>query len=356
MKRCSNCVMPDSRPGIQFDEQGVCSACRNAEKKESVDWERRFDELRIFVEPYKKTKGHNCLIAVSGGKDSHYQTHIMKERLGLNPLLVSVEDMFMMTDAGKHNIRNISERYHCNIVSFKPSIDTLKKSIRYCFERYGKPTFLIDRYIYTYPLWMAKFTGIPLLVYGENIAYEYSDAEETYSAKEQFNNGVASGITKEELIHNAGIPEEELVFLNPPNLDGLEPIYLSYFLRWNSYENYLYAKQNGFHDLTHEWDRTMNTDNHDQVDSKVYWLHPWMKYPKFGHTFGSDYCSRMIRYGRMTREQALENIKREGNLDPHVVREFCEFCGYKEWEFWRIVDRFYNLDIFDFKNGEWVLK
>lgn len=346
--------MPDTRPGIKFID-GVCSACINHEKKQSIDWTLRRDQLRILCDKYRG-RGHDCMIAVSGGKDSHWQVHVMKEEMGMNPLLVTVEDMFPMTEAGKHNIRNISERFGCDIISLKPSIEAIKKSMRYCFERYGKPTYLIDRYIYSYPLWMAKNFNIPLLVYGENVGNEYSSEEESPSAKDQINNGVASGITKDELIHYAGIDKNQLIYFDAPDLDGVEPIYLSYFIKWNSYQNYLYAKNNGFHDLTHEWDRTMNVDNHDQVDSRIYWIHPWMKYPKFGHTFATDYCSRMIRYGMMTREEALEKIKREKELDPIVVREFCEFLGYKEWEFWRIVDKFYNRDLFKWEGEEWILQ
>ena len=118
------------------------------------------------------------------------------------------------------------------------------------------------------------------------------------------------------------------------------------------------AKAHGFHDLTHEWDRTHHAENFDQIDSRAYLVHSWLKYPKFGHAAATDYTARYIRYGMMTREEAIPIIKaRDGKLDPLCVRDFCDFCGYTESEFWKIMDKFYNRDLFE-KNdcGEWVLK
>lgn len=306
--------------------------------------------------------GYDCMIAVSGGKDSHFQTYIMKEVLGMNPLLVTVEDNFPMTEAGMHNIKNISETFGCDIISLKPNIKAQKIIMRKTFEKYGKPTYFIDRYIYTFPLHMAVKYNTPLLVYGENVNYEYGgyQKEETYSAKDQIANGVASGIDTSELIGD-GVSYRDLNFFDPPSekdLNNLNPIYLSYFVEWNSYANYQFAKSRGFHDLTHEWDRTHHVENFDQVDSRAYLVHSWLKYPKFGHASATDYASRFIRYGLITREQAIKLVKEHDHkLDPLCVRDFCEFLGYSESKFWAIVDKLYNRDLFE-KNkfGEWVLK
>jgi len=129
-------------------------------------------------------------------------------------------------------------------------------------------------------------------------------------------------------------------------------------VRWNSYKNYLFAKKRGFQDLTHEWRREHTFEDFDQVDSRAYLVHPWMKYPKFGHQNATDYASKFVRYGLITREEAIELVKKyDHKIDQLVVRDFCEFLGYSTYEFWNIVDRFYNPDFFE-KNqyGEWMLK
>jgi N-acetyl sugar amidotransferase len=293
------------------------------------------------------------MIAVSGGKDSHFQTYIMKEVMGMNPLLVSVEDNFKMTEAGAHNIKNISEAFGCDIISMKPNIRAEKAAMRYTFEKYGKPTYLIDRYIYTYPLHMAARFQTPLLVYGENVSYEYGGASsvETYSAKDQIFNGVGYGIPTEELLVD-GVTMKDLNFFEPPKkevIDSLEPIYLSYFLEWNSFRNFEVARKYGFHDLTHEWERTHHVEQIDQVDSPAYLVHSWMKYPKFGHASATDYAARMIRYGMLTREEAFKLVdERDHALDPRCVREFCEFAGYTEKEFWKVLGSHYNKDLFEY--------
>lgn len=364
MKYCTKCVMPDTRPGITFNSEGVCSACQSYENRKNTDYNHRFEELKDLCNKYRGINGANgydCMIAVSGGKDSHFQVYIFKVILGMNPLLVTVEDNFPMTNAGLHNIKNISEVFGCDIISMKPNIKAQKILMKYTFEKYGKPTYFIDRYIYTYPLHMAVKFNTPLLVYGENVAYEYggNNAIETYSAKDQINNGVGSGIPTEELFIE-GVTLKDLIFFEPPkqeNLDKLDPIYLSYFVKWNSFNNYNIAKKHGFHDLTHEWNRTHHIENFDQVDSRAYLVHSWLKYPKFGHATATDYAARMVRYGMITREEAFELVKKHDHaLDPLSVSDFCNFLGYTEKEFWAIIDKLYNKEIFEkSKTGSWVI-
>jgi len=168
------------------------------------------------------------------------------------------------------------------------------------------------------------------------------------------------GMPMEELLGD-GVTEKDLSLTLAPSAEErakLDPFYMSYFVPWNSYKNYQIAKAHGFHDLTHEWDRTHHAENFDQIDSRAYLVHSWLKYPKFGHAAATDYTARYIRYGMMTREEAIPIIKaRDGKLDPLCVRDFCDFCGYTESEFWAILDKFYNRDLFE-KNeyGEWQLK
>ena len=110
--------------------------------------------------------------------------------------------------------------------------------------------------------------------------------------------------------------------------------------------------------MSHEWDRKHHVENFDQVDSRAYLVHPWLKYPKFGHASATDYAARMVRYGLIDRDKAIQLVKEHDHkLDPLCVRDFCQFCGYTETEFWEIIDKMYNKDIF-YKDdyGEWILK
>lgn len=173
---------------------------------------------------------------------------------------------------------------------------------------------------------------------------------ETYSARDQISNGVGSGIAKEDFLGD-GVTLKDLTFFEPPTgeeINKLDPIYMSYFVEWNSFKNYEIAKHYGFHDWTHEWERTHHVENMGQVDSRVYLVHPWLKYPKFGHASATDYAARMVRYGMITRDEAFKLVKEHDHaLDPLYVRDFCEFLGYTEKEFWDIVDKQYNRDLFE---------
>lgn len=364
MRFCTKCIMPDTRPGITFDKNGVCIACQNNERKKSVDWEARMEELKVLCDKYRRKKSgqYDCIIAVSGGKDSHYQVYIMKEVMNMNPLLITVEDFFTMTEAGKHNIKNISEAFGCNMISFKPDRRAAKTISRYMFEKYGRPLWYVDRLLYTVPLYYAAALNIPLLVYGENVSYEYGgvDDKETYSARGQVFNGVAPGIKLQELV-DAGVPMDELAYLEAPSnnlLEKLDPIYLSYFVEWNGIKNYEFAKSRGFKDLTHEWDRTNHIENFNQIDSYGYLLNAWMKYPKYGHAYTTDYAARWVRYGILKREEAVRLAEeKDHNVDPKIIEDFCAFTGMTIKEFYEALDKLYNREIFE-KNswGQWRLK
>lgn len=359
MKFCKKCIMPDTRPGISFDEKGICIACQNHEKKKTINWNERFEELKKLCDKYRRnTPGvYDCIIAVSGGKDSHYQVHVMKELMGMNPLLITVEDFFTMTEAGKHNQKNISETFGCNMIAFKPDRKAAKVISRYMFEKYGRPLWYVDRLLYTVPLYYAAALNIKLLVYGENVSYEYGgvDDKETYSAREQVFNGVAPGVNLQELV-DAGVDRDQLVYLDAPSrdiLDNLEPIYLSYFVEWNAIKNYEFARTRGFKDLTHEWDRTNHIENFNQIDSYGYLLNAWMKYPKFGHAYATDYAARWVRYGIIDREDAVKLAEeRDHALDPKIVDDFCAFTGMTITEFYIALENLYNKDLFE-KNEFW---
>ena len=364
MKFCTHCIMPDTRPGITFNEEGVCIACQNNEKKKTVNWDARMEELKALCDKYRRKEPgqYDCIIAVSGGKDSHYQVHVMKELMNMHPLLITVEDFFTMTEAGKHNVKNISEAFGCNLLAFKPNRRAGKVISRYMFEKYGRPLWYVDRLLYTVPLYYAAALKIPLLVYGENVSYEYGgvDDEETYSAREQVFNGVAPGVDLQELV-DAGVPRDELAYLEAPSremLNELEPIYLSYFVEWNGVKNYEFAKRRGFKDLTHEWDRTNHIENFNQIDSIGYLLNAWMKFPKYGHAYATDYAARWVRYGLLTREEAVKLAEeRDHNVDPKIIEDFCAFTGMTIPEFYDALDKLYNKELFEQNSwGQWRLK
>lgn len=364
MNRCGNCLMPDTKPGLIFNKEGVCQACKHAEIKKAIDYSKRFEELKELSKRYKRKDGHyDCVITVSGGKDSHYQVYVFKELLGMNPILISVGDPFTKTKAGLHNIENIGDVFNCDLISFQLSPNLVRRMMRIAFEELGSPTWPIDRAIYCFPVRMAINMKIPLVVYGENVSWEYGGVlkEETYSAREQINNDVAKKVDFE-LWYKNGITDKELNMLKYPSQEEiersqLEPIYLSYFIPWDGYRNYEIAKKYGFRDLTHEWKREGYIEDYDQIDSVAYLINVWMKYPKYSFARATDVVGYWIRSGMITREKGKRLIREHDHkLDRKILEDFLQFTGYTEDEFWKIVEKFWNKNLFEKNNGNWRLK
>lgn len=362
MRYCKKCAMPDTRPGSVFDEEGVCLACRNYERRATIDWDKRKDELKQLCDKYRKDDGsYDCAIPVSGGKDSHFLVYTMKEEMGMNPLLLTVGDPFTKTEAGRKNYRNLGDVFNCDHIIFDLSIDLSRRVIRTETEELGEPLRFIEMALYIVPTKLAIKLGIPLIVYGENGAYEYGTTnKDDYSDLERVLNMYKKididfwskrGVSKAEL--NVVVPptEEELKRVRP------ELIFMSYFVPWSSVTNFNVAKRYGFVDLAHEWKREGCIEDFEQIDSMGYLVHLWLKYPKFGFQRVSDIASRRVREGRLSLQEAKKLImKHDHKLDQRAMQDFVDFLGYSTKEFWDIVERFWNRDIFEKVDGTWQLK
>jgi N-acetyl sugar amidotransferase len=354
MKYCKRCLMPDTRPGIIFHDDGVCAPCHNYEKQKTTDWEARKKELEIVCDKYrgKYGKSYDCAISVSGGKDSHFQVWYMKEIMGMNPVLLSVGNIDW-TETGRKNLANLSDTFNCDIISITPNHHITRILAKKAFIEIGSPTWYADALIYAYPYRMAMKLGLHLLVYGENVNYTYGGKYniETPSAKQQPLNDVVKPIW-EQWLQDGLITEKDLESAKQPTLEecdhhGLEPIYLSYFVPWDSHRNYEQAKRWGFRHLAHEYVREGTIEQYNQIDSIGYLLNQYLKYPKFAHASATEMASRWIRSGIATRDEMIPYVKKHDKiLDQGIVNAFIDFTGMRPPEFWNIMDKWYNPELF----------
>jgi len=269
-----------------------------------VNWKGRLDQLWLLAQK-AKDQGHSrydVLIPVSGGKDSHALCHILIKELDLRALLFTVQDHFLHTSAGTHNLQNLIAKFGVPHMQWTPSRDWFVKTARMQFEAFGEPLRSFEKLIYEIPIQTAKEWSIPLVVFGENSAYEY-------------------GTTTEDS------PERE---------PGVH--YMSYYKPWSSMTNLAIAKGYGFRTLQGEWERQGAIESFEQMDSYGYMVHLWMKYPKFGFQRVSDVVSRRIREGHLTKAAGELLISHcDPILDPQAQNSFCETLGYNAAEFWEIV-------------------
>jgi len=355
--------MPNTRPGIKF-KNGVCYPCINHERRKEIDWKKRWQELEKLMKKYRGLKGndYDCIVTVSSGKDSHYQVYTIKERLGMNPLLLSI-DNWSWTKTGLKNKENIQERFGCDMLTLTLNRRVAKKMLLKGFKYELIPTWYWDRAVYSYPLQIAIKFNIPLIVYGENINYEYGGEQknESASALDQINNNVAKKVS-----WNVWLDKDiKMKDLNPliyPSLKEikkakLRPIYLSYFEPWDGYKHFQLAKKLGFKSLEKEWVRKGLPESYEQIDTVGYNVHSWLKFPKYGHQHNTDILSQWIRSGKISREKAVDLvIKNEHILDKKMLTDFVKFVGISEKQFWSIIDKFANRKILVKKRGQWRLK
>lgn len=367
MRYCKKCVMPDTRPYIKFDKEGVCYPCRHYENRKNVDWDQRWKELEKLADKYRGCNGnyYDCIIAASGGKDSHVKTYIFKEKLKMNPLLVSI-DNFSWTETGRKNLENINESFGVDVHVMSLNRKASKLLVRKAFEKELIPTWYWDKTVYAYPLQMGIKLGIPLIIWGENTSYERGGPidEDTSDALVQLRNDVVKPIDWNYWL------EDDITMkdLNPgvyPSIDeieqaGIEAKFLSYYYPWSEQGNYELAKKYGFQSLrdTGEWEReAIGRWHYLQIDTIGYLVHTWFKFVKFGHWVVTDYCSLDIREGRMTREEAVKMVNEEEyKLDRKMLKDFLSFIDYTEEDFWKVVDKYANKDLVEKRDGVYRLK
>ena len=345
MKKCKLCYMPDTRPNTPFKD-GICQACLNYKERNMVDWNNRESELKALCDKYRKDDGsYDCIIPVSGGKDSYFLVYIMTKKMNMHPLLVTVTDGFTHTKAGIHNLKNLIEVFKLNHYQYAINYDLFKRATRIAFEETGEALKFTEYAIYTIPTMFAQKFGIPFVVYGENSAYEYGTTNTNFYSTTPVVKAMSDRLEKDRFWWiKKGLTDSEVSSIQLDKRRPLpEVIYMSYFYPWSSTTNLDIAKRYGFRDLTHEWNREGCIENFEQIDSVAYMVHLWLKYPKFGFQRVSDIASRRVREGTLSLSQAKKLIEENDyKLDQRALEDFTNCLGYSVKEYWDIVNKFWR--------------
>lgn len=362
MKYCQRCILPNTRPGLVLDEEGICSACRNFEARNTIDWASRMDAFRSVVEQAKKSSsGYDCLIPVSGGKDSTWQTVVCLEH-GLNPLCVTWKTP-ARTKVGQENLENLISLGVDHIdYQINPGVE--KKFMLKALKRFGSTAIPMHMALFNIPLKIASKFDIPLVIWGENSAFEYGDSsDERFGFKLDSNwlakFGVTHGTVAEDWL-DEDLSRKMLTPYCGPDPDELErqgtlAIFLGYYFPWDVQETYKVAREHGFK-AAEAGTRTGIYDFAD-IDDDFISIHHYLKWYKFGFPRTFDNLSLEIRHGRLTREEAIKIARGYGeDLPASDIQRFCEFVGITVDDFFTLIEKFRNLDIWEKKEERWVIR
>lgn len=351
---CSSCVAMSTRPRITFDSNGRCNACVWAERKKSLDWDRRLAELESLLEQFRSSDGtYDCLVPVSGGKDGSYVAHSLKHRFGMNPLTVTVSPA-LPTPIGNANLQNfISAGYDHIAVSPNPNImRAINKSglVNVGFPYFG---WLVG--IETVPMTIAQKFGISLVFYGEDGEVEYGGSNETenkpdvdvsYTMDVYFEGGyesVLAGTTAE--ISDLSFFQFPRQLVENPKL--VQRLNWSYFEDWDPYRNYLIAKEHcGLQEAEESNSGTFT--NFAQNDQYIYALHTYLMYLKFGFGRANQDAAIEVRRGAMTREAAIQLVRLYDGAYPEEFEDvYLDYFEMSKKEFRGILSTWINRDLFE---------
>jgi N-acetyl sugar amidotransferase len=366
---CKRCVISNQRPSsavefahkpdskkhtIQFDEEGVCAACRYAEKKANqIDWAERERQLRSVCDQYRSRNGaYDCLVPGSGGKDSVFASHVLKTKFGMRPLTVTWAP-HLYTDVGWRNFQNWLHLGGFDNFLFTPDGRVHRKLTELAYRNLLHPfqPFILGQKNYA-PKMAARF-GIPLVFYGESEAEYGNPVAETSKAAREEKYFAASAALNE--MYFGGVPAAELpahgVELRaldpymPASVDDLRRTqvvvhYLGYYIKWTPQECYYYAAEHtGFEANTERTEGTYSKYN--SIDDKTDPYHYWTTYIKFGIGRATYDASQEIRNGHITREEGVALVHRYDHEVPRkFLKEFLAYLAMDEAEFFAIADRF----------------
>lgn len=366
MTYCVRCCYPIvAATPITVDKDMVCSGCRTHEEQKTIDWSRRERMFRELCDEYRSRTGKNydCLVPVSGGKDSFYQVHLLKNVYKMNPLLVTYNEN-NETDIGRRNIQRMKDVFGCDYINVTPSVHVLKKMNRVGLWKMGDPDMHCHMGINSVPIQMAVKFGVPLVIWGEhgfmNLGgmHSYKDMVEytTRYRKEH----LLRGYDWEDFVGEDGLEEKDLLWAKyPDDADierlGIRGVFISNYFGWNQNKHtQLMIELYGFEINPLPFDRTYKRDsNLNNIHDNG--IHDYMKFVKFGYGRCTDHVCRDIRNGQMTREQGIAFVRQYDHVVPGDIVRWLDYVGMTRTEFEETADRFRDPRVWvRDENGHWI--
>jgi N-acetyl sugar amidotransferase len=359
MKYCPRCLQPDTRPNTRFSNDGVCPACEYFDRLKYVDWQERYEILQDLLAGYQRKPGqtHDCIIGVSGGKDSTRQALWVRDKLGLKPLLACLSyPPEQVTERGTDNISRLVEMGF-DVVMSAPAPGTWQRLMRESFQRFTNWARSTELALFSSVPQLAIRYQIPLILWGENPGLQLGDLKTLgrtgYDGNNLRNMNTLSGGALDWMLET-GAGLKDLIPYQYPTPDqfdaaGLQIVYLGWFLGdWSLVNNGMYAASTGLKIREDTVEHTGDLLGITSLDEDWVTLNQMIKYYKFGFGRVTDYVNEEIRLGRVTRERGIELVEAyDDACAPGYIASFCEYIGIDVKEFWAQVHRSVNRELFD---------
>jgi N-acetyl sugar amidotransferase len=368
IRLCAKCVNPSTRPNIGFDEFGVCPVCRYEESKSSlaIDWAARREELRAICEWGRQNTRttYDCIVTVSGGKDSLRQACYARDELGMNPLLVNCAyPPEQLSEIGAQNLSNLIELGFDTIsLSLNPQL--WKRLMREGFTRFGNWCRSTEMALYAIPVHVAIAYQVPLVFYGENPALTIGEKHgklDGDASQLKKGNTIAGG--PDSLLPQDVSRQDSYFYYYPPDEDmeaaRLRLVYLGYYMEdWSGRNNAAFAIARGLKVRTEPPEMTGDLWGFSCLDEDYSIVNQFLKYVKLGFGRVTDQVCEAISAGSMTREEGLELVRKyDGRCDESFIRRFCGYLEISEDDFWRVAERFRHEGIWKRgADGSWQLQ
>jgi N-acetyl sugar amidotransferase len=364
MKYCGRCLQPDTRPNTKFTLSGVCPACDYFEQLQLVDWQERYEILQDLLTGISRKTGQSfdCIIGVSGGKDSTRQALWVRDKLGLKPLLACLcYPPEQVTERGVVNISNLIELGFDTVLS-APAPGTWKMLMKESFAKFTNWARSTELALFSSVPQLAIRYNIPLILWGENPGLQLGDLKTLGSTGYDGNNlrfmNTLSGGGLEWMLEE-GIPTKELIPFQYPDSSefdehGLQIVYLGWFLGdWSLINNASYSGLNGLDFRIDTAENTGDLYGVSALDEDWVGLNQMIKYYKFGFGRTTDYVNEEIRLSRISREEAISLVEQfDDCCSDEYIKSFCDYIGITFEQFWDQVHANVNRELFDIKDGK----
>lgn len=365
---CTKCLFPATKPNLSFNDDGVCIACITFESRPNIDWNVRKQQLSQILDKYRSCDGTNwdCIVPVSGGKDSTYQVLTMLE-YGMTPLCVTSTTCHL-SEIGRRNIENL-KNLGADHIEMTPNPKVRAKLNRIGLYQVGDISWPEHVGMFTMPVRVAVKFNISLVIWGENPENEHGGPKSEVDGHvmdrawlEEF--GGMLGLRINDIVGMDGITANDMLPYTYPSAEELEKVgvkclNLGQFIPWNGIDNYLISQAYGMETFGDAVEGSMvdyeNLDNHQNG------IHEYFKFLKFGYGRATDQASLLIRRGRLTRERGLDIVRKLDGKFPWTylgkpIEEILCRVGISMEEFIKICDRFTNKRIFKCDNKGKLIK